>query len=418
MKPHDLVRTLRETQPSDARSPVIDGASFVLDASSDVPAVWGDGDLVLWSSGEPLLLVGPIGVGKSTLAQQLVLRRCGVDADDLLGFAVAVDRRPVLYLALDRPIQIQRSLRRMVAEDDRRLLTERLLIHRGPLAFAVTKRPEALARYASDLGAGTLVIDSLKDVGGDLSEPRIGAAVNQALQACIADGVEVVALHHMRKRQTDRVPTAIDDVLGSVWIAAGAGSVLLLWGEPGADKVELRHLKQPLACIGPLTLRHDHERGATSVAYTPADEALELDALIARYLAGGKVATSEEIARAIGRRRLDVDIRLSVSARFVRAPTPPERSPKGHFWMRARELVRIDRTSRDESGQVGGDELVRDRPIRTGGTSQPPTRPTSSDEYFVAADDPEEIERLAALSREAQRASRESANAQSSKPKP
>jgi hypothetical protein len=102
-----------------------------------------------------------------------------------------------------------------------------------------------------------------------------------------------------------------------------------------------------------------------------------------------------------------VDIRLALSERFIRAQAPPERSPKAHFWTLARDLVRIAGTSRDESGHVGADELVRNRPIRTGGTSEAPTRPTSPDEYFAAANDPDEIERLADAAREAQRAYRE-----------
>ena len=53
---------------------VIDGASFILDAPKDIPAVWGSGGRVAWSAGEALLIVGPSGIGKTTLVQQLVLR--------------------------------------------------------------------------------------------------------------------------------------------------------------------------------------------------------------------------------------------------------------------------------------------------------------------------------------------------------
>ena len=52
---------------------------------------------------------------------------------------------------------------------------------------------------------------------------------------------------------------------GSTWLTAGAGSVLLVWGQPGDAVVELSHLKQPVDAIGPLTLLHDHERGVTVV---------------------------------------------------------------------------------------------------------------------------------------------------------
>ena len=45
----------------------------------------------------------------------------------------------------------------------------------------------------------------------------------------------------------------------------GAGSVVLLWGSAGDVLVELVHLKQPVAQVGPLRIDHDHNTGVTSV---------------------------------------------------------------------------------------------------------------------------------------------------------
>jgi hypothetical protein len=52
-----------------------DGASFLVDLPAGVPAVWGHSDDVLWAEGEPAMLYGGSGVGKSTLAQQVALAR-------------------------------------------------------------------------------------------------------------------------------------------------------------------------------------------------------------------------------------------------------------------------------------------------------------------------------------------------------
>lgn len=206
-------------------------------------------------------------MGKTTLVQQLVLARIGARAPEVVGLPVTPDtKRRVLYIAADRPHQVARSLRRMVGEEDRQVLAERLVVWRGPLPFDVTREPKRLATFAAEHQAGTLVIDSLKDIAVGLASDEVGAQVNLAVQHVIAAGIELLGTHHQRKATSDNQrPRALADVYGSTWITAGAGSVLLLWGEPGDPLVELHHLKQPSGEVGPLTLAHDHATGATTV---------------------------------------------------------------------------------------------------------------------------------------------------------
>ncbi len=247
----------------------VDGARFILDAPEHVPAVWGTGAEVLHAEREPLLIVGPAGVGKTTLAGQYALRRHGAHDGDLLGLPVAVDPRKILYMALDRPSQIARSFRRMVTEKDRNAL-EWLHTWAGPIPFDVTTDPLALTHFVKSFpNVGTVVIDSLKDLAAELSRDEVGSKINLAVQQLVGAGVEVVTLHHQRKAQGEnRRPNKLADVFGSTWLTAGAGSVVLLWGDPGDPIVELHHLKQPAAEVGPLTLFHDHERGVTSLHET------------------------------------------------------------------------------------------------------------------------------------------------------
>ena len=114
-------------------------------------------------------------------------------------------------------------------------------------------------------GASVVIVDSLKDAAVKLPDDEVGALGNRAVQTTLAAGVEVLVLHHQRKGQQGDRPKAIDDVYGSTWITAGAGSVVLLWGSPGDAAVELVHLKQPLAAVGPLKIDHDKRTGADSL---------------------------------------------------------------------------------------------------------------------------------------------------------
>jgi replicative DNA helicase len=288
---------------------VVDGGAFLLDGPIDVPALWGHGSDVAWAAGESLLIVGPPGVGKSTLVQQLVLARIGLRGS-VLGWPVAPEARRVLYVAADRPEQVRRSMARMVSPTDRPVLSEQLVVWRGPLPDDLGSHPALLGEMAREHGAGTVVLDSLKDVALDLVKDDVGARVNHALQLALADGIEVVALHHQRKHGRDgQRPTRLADVYGSAWITAGAGSVILLWGQPGDAYVDLTQLKQPAGDIGPLRLFHDHAAGTTR-SDCGADPLAVLQAshsLTARALAAVLFETADpdrnQIQRA--RRRLD-----------------------------------------------------------------------------------------------------------------
>jgi replicative DNA helicase len=297
---------------------LIAGGTFLLDAPTGVPAIWGNGEQVAWSQGEPLLLVGPPGVGKTTVAGQLVMARLGLHGL-VLGMPVAAGRR-MLYLACDRPAQVQRALGRLVDESHRQVLDERLVVWKGPPPTDFARHPDTLISMCADARADTVVIDSLKDVALKLSDDETGAALNAALQRAVAEGVEVLALHHQRKNAASGgKPTRLEDVYGSIWITAGAGSVVLLWGEAGDPIVELSHLKQPAEPIGPLKVLHDHDRGTSGIfeqvdvlqvlLHRPGMTAADL----ARVLSNGQAPTDNDRERA--RRKLDRLVRDNLAHR-------------------------------------------------------------------------------------------------------
>jgi hypothetical protein len=285
------------------RRGAVSGRRFILDIPADPPALWGDGKHVLWSRGEGLMLYAPQGVGKTSLAQQLVNARIGVGSAEQLGHPVLPARR-VLYLALDRPPQIARSHRRMVRPDHAELLEERLVVWQGPLPFRLDwKDPGLLTRWARDAHeADCIVVDSYKNIAANLSSEETGALIDLVAQEALAEGLDWLALHHPRKANSEnKKPNTLDDVYGSTWLTAGMGSVLGLWGKAGDTLVEFTHLKQPADPVGPLVLLHDHDAGSTavlSVGGGTGKKAEREKAVIARYLARGgpgAVLTLEDV---------------------------------------------------------------------------------------------------------------------------
>lgn len=243
------------------------GGSFILDASDRPPAWWGSGDSIIGAEGEALLVAGPQGTGKSTVAQQLGLGLAGFDEyAELLGYPIRPTAGRVLYLAMDRPRQIARSLRRMVGEAWRAELDDRLVIWPGPPPSDLAKHVGLLTSMAHEAGATHVIIDSLKDAFLGLTDDEAAAAWNRARQTALQAGIDVTELHHTRKAdRTGKEAPGVDSIYGSTWITSGAGSVLLLVGDPGDPIVTVHHVKQPMADVGPLKVLHDNTDGRTSV---------------------------------------------------------------------------------------------------------------------------------------------------------
>ncbi|HTJ71458.1 MAG TPA: AAA family ATPase [Actinospica sp.] len=269
----------------------IPGGSFVLDVPDVPAAVWGNGADVLWPEGEALMIAAPQGVGKTTLAFQLVRARLGLQSS-VLGLDVAPTESKVLYLAMDRPAQARRAAARLFAKDDRALLDDRLVIWTGPPPFDLAKQPYTLTMLCEEAGADTVFVDSLKDGAVGLSEDPVGAGYNRARQHALSRGIQVTELHHTRKTGTSgSEPNTIQDVYGSTWLTSGVGSVVSLYGAPGDPIVSFRHLKQPMNEVGPFKVNHDHAAGTSAVS-----QGVDLVELVRRAGGDGLLAASAAAA--------------------------------------------------------------------------------------------------------------------------
>jgi replicative DNA helicase len=182
----------------------------ILDVPAVPDAVWGDGEDILWAHGQSLIIAGPDGTGKTTLAGNLIQARLGLGPGTVLSQPVKPGERNVLVLLMDRPQQAMAALGRLFTEDDRDFLNARLRVWRGPPPQDPARNTTMLTQLCADAGADTCVIDSLKDAAIKLSDDETGSGWNQARQYAIEAGTQLLELHHPRKKP-GREPQAPHD---------------------------------------------------------------------------------------------------------------------------------------------------------------------------------------------------------------
>ena len=276
--------------PEGEKHDFTDGGTFLFDVPALPPAIWGFGSEILWARNEALMVCGGIGAGKTTIMGQLV--RAMIFGGDVLGYPVTplAEGDKILYLAMDRPEQIRRALARQFNGHDRETTAQRLVVWKGPPPEDMAKNVYLLRDMCREVGAKTVFIDSLKDAAVGLTDDVVGAGYNRARQKAVADGIQVIEGHHQIKRAVK----TLDDVYGSVWLAGGAGSVILLYGEPGSEIVEFRHLKPVMEPVGAFKIIHDHVTGESRVW---AEDAT--DPLVMARAAGSEGITATALAAAI-----------------------------------------------------------------------------------------------------------------------
>lgn len=270
-------RAAKLKSEAEASNRVVDGAVFLLDLPAEPPAIWGKGSEILWAKGESLIIAGPQGVGKTTIAGQLLRGLAGLQPE-VLGFPVkAAPTRRVGYLAMDRPEQARRALGRMFREEERTFIAEMLRFWMGPLPVDAAMDPHTFVRAAEQMDSEVLVVDSMKDAAVGLSKDEVGAGYNRARQMALAEGIELLELHHVVKNGADgKIPKNLVGVYGSTWLTSGSGSVIMLWGEAGDPIVDFIHLKQPIDEVGPFKVRHDRDTGISEVFHDDQTDVIAL----------------------------------------------------------------------------------------------------------------------------------------------
>lgn len=260
-----------DNQPqADHSTRLKEGGAFVFDEPDQIPALWGRGNDVLWAEGEGLLIYADQGLGKTTIAQRLVLHLTGIETGPLLGLPVRrlPIGRKILYLAMDRPRQAARSLRRMVEPESRAILDQFVTVWKGPMVVNPLRDARAMADWVQEIcpEVAVVIIDSVKDLAPGIADDKVGAGLNSAWQELVARGIDIVSLHHGRKaKQGESRRMRLDEIYGSVWLTSGQGSVIGLDGEQGREIIEFFHLKQPAETVGPLTVRFDRAQGTVEL---------------------------------------------------------------------------------------------------------------------------------------------------------
>jgi len=245
--------------------PPVDAGHFLFDETDTTVALWGDGDDILWAEGEAMMIAGGMGLGKTTLAGQIIRAQLGLSTE-VLGLPVHPIEGVILYLAMDRPRQIRRSMLRQFDRSERDAIAGRLLIRTGPPIADIAAYPGLLAAMAKECGASVVYVDSLKDAAVGLSDDKVGAGYNRARQGLLADNAQICELHHNRKATAGMTANgSVTEVYGSTWLTSGAGSVITLTGDPGDPIIEFRHVKQPLNEVGPWRLLNDPDAGRMTV---------------------------------------------------------------------------------------------------------------------------------------------------------
>lgn len=289
------------TPPADELFRFTSGLDWINAETDEIPALWGEDSEVLWADGEGLLVAAAQGVGKTTLAGNIVAGM--LTGTPVLGRPIRPAQR-VLYLAMDRPRQARRALRRQLASIAPDALQDRLIVWEGPPPSDLARNPSLLNLMAEDAGADVVVVDSLKDAALKLSDDEVGAGWNRAAQTLIAAGRNLLVLHHLRKDPGDK--PSLDSIYGSTWLTSGMGSVVVLTGEAGGPFVKLHHVKQPGDPVGPLDIEVDNSTGTmTPAEVDPVRLAHQKGGITAKGLAQAVYGNTKrnDIARA--RRRLD-----------------------------------------------------------------------------------------------------------------
>ncbi len=262
-----------------------DAALFGLDLADAVPSIWGAGEHSYWAEGELAVMYGGDGTNKTTIAHNLLAGMLGFPGfETVLGYPVRRLEGPerILYLAHDRPRQIERSWSRFMRHEYADEVADRVVWRTEALPFDPANHPLWLAEWVTEVYPDTyaVIFDNVWDSFGDFSDTGNATSAGIALNNLARSGVNPLALHHDRKSKTDRAsksaPETADGMYGGRNFKAKAGTILNLWkGLDDGSLIVVTQHKEPSERIPPTTVLVDQPTGTlraiTSAGITPAD---------------------------------------------------------------------------------------------------------------------------------------------------
>jgi predicted ATPase len=247
-----------------AEDSMVVSGDFALDVPSVSP-LWGTAEAPLMAKGQPTMLAGPDGTGKSTVISQYVKTRLRLAGWPTTMWGLEV---PPLYpdlgaliLTADRPQQFIELFARGLNESHRDELRRRVHFHRGPTphALATAAGQRWLLGLVEKHSAGIVVLDSHKDFATQ-EDLRAIAGLNSVIQRLEAAGVQVIVASHTNKMS--RVGwLKLEDISGYREIFSGMGSVLLLNGGAGSTLINVSHGKPVRGVLPPYRIAHDFSTG-------------------------------------------------------------------------------------------------------------------------------------------------------------
>lgn len=262
-----------------------DPATFGLNLADSVPSIWGVGEHAYWAEGELAIMYGGDGTNKTTVAHNLVAGMLGFNGfETVLGYPVRrLDgSEKILYLAHDRPRQIERSWSRYMRPEYADQTADRIVWRTEALPFDAAAHPLWLAEWVAETYPDTyaVIFDNVWDSFGDFSDTANATSAGIALNNLARSGINPLALHHDRKSKTDRgsktPPETDDGMYGGRNFKAKAGTIVNLWKsiDDGSMMVVTQH-KEPSERIPPTTVLVDQPTGTlmaiTASGTTPAD---------------------------------------------------------------------------------------------------------------------------------------------------
>jgi len=197
-----------------------------------------------------VMLAGPPGVGKSTLALRIMQRMA--TGENFLRWKVEQPRK-IIFFSMEMPREELGSFLQTMKMEDNDLMRENfLIIPIGmPLKLSNIKVKEAILKKMEEHEPDGVIFDSFGTaMSDDMTSDKNVLELFSFIRTYINGQYGAFAwfIHHPRKAQVgNKKPNTLDDLYGNQYIGAQITSGLLLWKGAGQNVLEVSCLKMRMA---------------------------------------------------------------------------------------------------------------------------------------------------------------------------